>query len=122
MPMKALGWIVMIAGLAAAASGCGVVYRWEVLTSGCISAARALGEPIRGARVDSQSWGPGEARIDFITQDSEEERRIVVKCEIDRDGELGTIKADGEKAEGDAFEAARKAFSDIARSSAWNNQ
>ena len=116
--MRGLGWIVVIAGLAVTASGCGVVYRWEVLTSGCISAARALGEPIRGARVDSQNWGPGEAQIDFITQDSEPERRIVVKCEIDRDGELGSIKADGKRAEGDLFEAAKKAFSDIARSSA----
>ncbi|MEN3975262.1 hypothetical protein [Emcibacter sp. SYSU 3D8] len=109
-------------GLAVALAGCGVVYKPEVLTSGCISAARALGEPITGGKVDTHSWGPGQSQIDFITQDSEEPRRIVVRCTIDGDGELDQISADGQRIEGEPAEAARKAFSDIARSPAWNNQ
>ena len=120
--MKMLGWVVMLAGVAAASSGCGVVYKAEVLSRGCISAGRALGEPLRSARVDAHSWGPGQSRVAFITQNTEEERRIVVQCDIDRHGELGEIQVDGEDAKGEPFEAARKAFSDIARSSAWNNE
>ncbi|MGE0668483.1 MAG: hypothetical protein AB7O49_18150 [Sphingomonadales bacterium] len=120
--MNRLGWMVLGAGVAAAVSGCGVVYKPEVLSSGCISASRALGEPLRGARVDAHAWGPGQARIDFITQDSEEERRVIVECEIDRDGELDEIAVDGKEVEGEASEAARKAFSDIARSTAWSSQ
>jgi hypothetical protein len=119
MPMKGLRWIVLCAGLAVA--GCGVVYKPEVLTSGCISASRALGEPLRGGKVDAHSWGPGQSRIDFITQDSAEERRIVVSCDIDHDGELGRIKVEGKEIEGEPFDAARKAFGDIARSPAWSN-
>jgi len=110
-----------VIGLAAVA-GCGVVYKPEVLISGCISASRALGEPIRGAKVDSHSWGPGQAQLDLITQDSEDERRIVTTCAIDNDGELDEIKVDGKEVEGEPFDAARKAFGDIARSPAWANQ
>ncbi len=117
--MKGLGWIVMCAGLALA--GCGVVYKPEVLISGCISASRALGEPLRGAKVDSHSWGPGQARLDFVTQDSEEEKRVVATCAIDHDGELGELEVDGKEIEGEPFDAAKKAFSDIARSTAWSN-
>ena len=117
--MRGLGWIVMAAGVVVA--GCGVVYKPEVLSSGCISAARTLNDPIRAARVDSHAWGPGSSRIDFITQDTDEERRIVVTCDIGNDGELAEIEIDGKDVEGEPFEAAKKAFSDIARSTAWAN-
>jgi hypothetical protein len=121
MPMKGVVWVVLVLGLSATV-GCGVVYKPQVLSSGCISASRALGDTVRGARVDNQTWGPGEATIEFITQDSDEERRFQTKCSIGNDGELRTIRLEGKKIEDERFEAAKKAFSDIARSTAWANQ
>lgn len=120
--MKALGTIALVAGAASVIAGCGVIYKPEVIISGCIAASRTTGEPVRGAKVDSHVWGPGQAEIDFVTQDDEEERHIIVQCRIDGSGELGALKLGDEKLADERLEAARKAFRDIAQSPAWENR
>ncbi len=123
--MKGLVWIVMGATVASALSGCGVVYRQEVVTSGCISSARTYSEEMKIAKVDGFTTGPGTVEIRFIPPEDEpgkSERPTVVGCDVAHDGELGEMRVGGKEVEGDRFEAAKKAFSDIARSPAWANR
>lgn len=111
-----------ILGLATAMAGCGVVYKKEVIVSGCVSSGRTYDDALRVAKVDGLVSGPGVAEIRFIPPEDEpgnSERATIVECSVDLEGELGEMRVGGEKVEGDRLEAAREAFRAIARSSAW---
>ncbi len=119
--MNGLARIVLLTGLAASASGCGVVYKPEVIISGCVSSGRTYDETLRAAKVDGLKTGPGTAEIRFVSEDDgTEKREIMVECSVDHDGELGAMKVADEKVEGDRLKAAQDAFRAIARSTAWS--
>lgn len=108
--------------VAAAVSGCGVVYKPQVIISGCISSSRALGGAIHDATVDGHNWGPGSAQIRFIDESVDPPKTMTAECRVANDGELASIKVDGKKPDEAQLEIARKAFRDIAQSPAWANQ
>ncbi|MBI1181701.1 MAG: hypothetical protein GC201_14210 [Alphaproteobacteria bacterium] len=115
-----LVWVVT--GVAVAMSGCGVVYKSDVITSACIASARTFDEVLHAARVDTQKWGPSYAKIEFISQNTGDPQRIAVRCEVDRHGELGSMKVAGIKVDGDQLTKARKEFDSITRSAAWDSK
>ena len=99
-----------------------MVYKPQVLTSGCVSSGRTYDEALRVAKVDGLRTGPGTAEIRFIPPEDEpgkSERGTIVACAVDREGELGEMQVNGEEVEGDRLEAARAAFRAIAQSTAW---
>jgi hypothetical protein len=114
---------MMVVTMAAALglSACGVVYKSEVLVSGCIASARTFDEVLKAARVDVQRWGPGSAEIEFISQSTAEPQRITVACDINRSGELDSMEVAGIDVSGEQLERANEAFLSIARSAAWNS-
>ncbi|MEN3952491.1 hypothetical protein [Iodidimonas sp. SYSU 1G8] len=119
--MKPQGTILLIAAMAGL-SGCGVVYKPEVIISGCISSARTADDVLREAVVDAHGWGPGQATIDFIPDTGGDKKMVVAECTVDGAGELDRLRIAGTKVEGEKLEAARKAFRDIATSPAWANK
>jgi hypothetical protein len=118
--MNGLARITLLAGLAASVAGCGVVYKPEVIISGCVSSGRTYDDTLRAAKVDGLKTGPGTAEIRFISEDdSTEKREIFVECSVDHAGELGEMRVSKQKVEGERLKAAQEAFRAIARSTAW---
>jgi hypothetical protein len=119
--MNRLGRIVVLTGLAATVSACGVVYKPEVILSGCVSSGRTYDETLRAAKVDGLKSGPGSAEIRFISEDAAAERReIIVACSVNHAGELGDMRVADEKVEGERLKVAREAFRATAQSTAWS--
>jgi hypothetical protein len=119
--VKFQGTILLVAAIAGL-SGCGVVYKPEVIISSCISAARTADDVLRESVVDAHGWGPGQATIDFLPETSGEKQMVVADCTVNGAGELDRLRIAGTKVEGEKLEAARKAFRDIATSPAWANK
>lgn len=119
--MKFQGTILLVTAIALL-PGCGVVYKPEVIISGCISSARMVDDVLREAVVDAHGWGPGQATIDFIPDSPEDKKMIVAECTVNGAGELDRLRIAGAKVEGEKLEAARKAFRDITTSPAWANK
>ena len=119
--MNGLARVAVLTGLAMSVAGCGVVYKPEVIVSGCVSSGRTYDETLRAAKVDGLKTGPGTAEIRFISEDDgAEKREIFVECSVDHAGELGEMRVSNKKVEGDRLKAAQEAFRAIAQSTAWS--
>lgn len=101
---------VLIAGLVALAA-CGEPLGKKPMLAGCEASAAAVNPALSGAALDYRAVVGREAILRFHVPRAGGEPEVVnVKCKVTMRGTLKRIKIDGDRAHGDALDAAKAAF------------